>query len=399
MNEAKSNAVILVINGGSSSIKFALYTNAADPKRLLSGLIERVGTPKPEMTAKDKDGKSQSVALSGGDHGKVVKELIGWIKDRLAGSLPVAVGHRIVHGGPRYSEAQKITPDVMGELHRLAPFAPNHLPSEIDMIEAFSKELPDVTQIACFDTAFHHDLPDVARLLPVPRRFEAMGVRRYGFHGLSYAYLMGELERLAGPAAARGRVILAHLGNGASLAAVRDGKSIDTSMGFTPSGGIVMGTRTGDVDPGLLAYLAKTQKLSADQLEELTSKQSGLLGLSEVGPDMRDLLARETTDQKCAQAVAVFCYTARKFIGAYAAALGGLETLVFSGGIGEHAWQVRERICAGLEFLGIAIDSEQNEVNKVVISSRDSRVTVRVIPTDEEVMIAREVFRVVARGS
>ena len=288
---------------------------------------------------------------------------------------------------------------MVQELHRLSPFDPDHLPEEILLTEAFHRRFPDMPQVACFDTAFHHDLPRVARLLPIPRRYEAQGVRRYGFHGLSYEFLVGELARLAGTKTAQGRVILAHLGNGASLAAVRDGKSVDTSMGFTATAGIPMSTRSGDLDPGLAWYLSRTEKMSAKQFNEMVNFQSGLLGVSETSSDMRDLLDRETQDARAAEAVALFCYQAMKWIGAFAAALGGLDTLVFAGGIGENAPAVRARICDGLGFLGIELDEERNAANEGVISTAAGRVAVRVIRTDEELMIARTVCRVLGLGS
>jgi len=283
---------------------------------------------------------------------------------------------------------------MVEELHRLSPFDPEHLPEEILLTGAFHRRFPDLPQVACFDTAFHHDLPRVARLLPIPRRYEAQGVRRYGFHGLSYAFLIGELARVAGSEAAQGRVILAHLGNGASLAAVHGGKSIDTSMGFTPAAGLVMSTRSGDLDPGLLWYLAGTEGFDAKRFNEMVNFESGLLGVSETGSDMHDLLDRETLDVRAAEAVALFCYQVKKWIGAFAAALGGLDTFVFAGGIGENAPVVRARICDGLEFLGIQLEEKQNVTNAGVISAAASRVAVRVIHTDEEWMIAKTVCRV-----
>ena len=283
---------------------------------------------------------------------------------------------------------------MVEELHRLSPFDPEHLPEEILLTGAFHRRFPDLPQVACCDTAFHHDLPRVARLLPIPRRYEAQGVRRYGFHGLSYAFLIGELARVAGSEAAQGRVILAHLGNGASLAAVHGGKSIDTSMGFTPAAGLVMSTRSGDLDPGLLWYLAGTEGFDAKRFNEMVNFESGLLGVSETSSDMHDLLNREAQDVRVADAVALFCYQVKKWIGAFAAALSGLDTLVFAGGIGENAPVVRARICDGLEFLGIELEEEQNMANAGVISAAGSRVTVRVIHTDEEWMIAKTVCRV-----
>ena len=307
-----------------------------------------------------------------------------------------AVGHRVVHGGPKYSEPQRIDAEMVEELHRLSPFDPEHLPEEILLTEAFHRRFPDLPQVACFDTGFHHDLPRVAQLLPIPRRYEAQGVRRYGFHGLSYAFLIGELARLAGTEAAQGRVILAHLGNGASLAAVRDGKSVDTSMSFTPTAGVPMSTRSGDLDPGLIWYLARTEKMSAKQFNEMVNFQSGLLGVSETSSDMRDLLACETRDVRAGEAITLFCYQVKKWIGAFAAALGGLDTLVFAGGIGENAPTVRTRICDGLGFLGIELDQERNVVNAGLISSETSGIPVRVIRTDEEWVIASMVCRVLS---
>jgi acetate kinase len=252
--------------------------------------------------------------------------------------------------------------------------------------------------VACFDTAFHHDLPRVARMLPIPRRYEAQGVRRYGFHGLSYEFLMGELVRLAGTEAAQGRIVLAHLGSGASLAAVRCGKSVDTSMSLTPAAGVPMSTRSGDLDPGLVWYLARTDKMSAKQFNEMVNFQSGLLGVSETSSDMHDLLDREAQDVRAAEAVALFCYQVKKWIGAFAAALGGLDTLVFAGGIGENAPTVRARICDGLGFLGVELEATRNVATEGVISTAASRVPVRVIHTDEELMIAKTVSSVLGLG-
>jgi acetate kinase len=288
---------------------------------------------------------------------------------------------------------------LLDELHRITPYDPEHLPLEIGLIEAFRQRHPRLPQVACFDTTFHRTMPRVARLLPIPRRYEAKGVQRSGFHGLSYAYLMEELARLGDLAAAKGRVILAHLGNGASLAAVRDGKSIDTSMGFTPTAGLVMGNRSGDLDPGLVSYLARTEQMSATQFQEMVNHASGLLGVSEISSDLRDLLARESEDVRAAEAVALFCYQAKKWIGSFAAALGGLDTLVFTGGIGENAPLIRERICGGLGFLGIELNQKRNAKNASLISPDAGRIKVRVIRTDEELMIARSATRVLKLGS
>jgi acetate kinase len=285
---------------------------------------------------------------------------------------------------------------MIQELHRLSSFDPEHLPGEIELIKAVTHHYPDVPQVACFDTAFHRSMPRVARLLPIPRRYDEKGIQRYGFHGLSYEFLMEELARLAGTKAARGRVILAHLGNGASLAAVYNGKPVDTSMGFTPAAGVPMSTRSGDLDPGLVWYMARAEGIDARRFNEIVNSESGLFGVSEISSDMRDLIERESEDVRAAEAVALFCYQVKKWIGAFAAALGGLDTLVFTAGIGEHESEVRGRICEGLEFLGIELDDRQNANNAGVISKDGSRVTVRVIHTDEEQMIAKMVSRVLS---
>ncbi len=391
----RGTPLILTINGGSSSIKFALFEAGDSLRRILEGAIERIGLPEPTLRVKglnQADNFARPVAAP--DHTVAVGALMDWLEARLGRDALTAVGHRVVHGGPQYSQPQRITPEMVEELRRLSPFDPEHLPEEILLTEALHRRFPDLPQVACFDTAFHHDLPRVARLLPIPRRYEAQGVRRYGFHGLSYAFLMGELARLAGTAAAPGRVILAHLGNGASLAAVRDGKPVDTSMSFTPAAGVPMSTRSGDLDPGLVGYLARTENMGAQQFNEMVNFQSGLLGVSETTSDMRDLLEREAQDVRAAEAVALFCYQVKKWIGAFAAALGGLDTLVFAGGIGERAPQVRTRICDGLGFLGIGLEEKRNAANEAVISTAASRVAVRVMHTDEEWMIAQTVCRV-----
>ena len=294
----------------------------------------------------------------------------------------------------QHTAPELVTQELLDELHRISPYDPDHLPSEIELIETFRQRHPKLPQVACFDTAFHRTMPRVAKLLPIPRRYDAKGVQRYGFHGLSYAYLMEELARLGDPAATTGRVILAHLGNGASMAAVRDGKSIDTSMSFTPTSGLVMSTRSGDLDPSLAPYLARTEQMTTEQFYKMVNHESGLLGVSETSSDMRDLLAQEAHDIRAAEAVALFCYQAKKWIGAFAAALGGLDTLVFAGGIGENAPLVRARICDGLGFLGIEIEEKRNAASEGVISTDASRATVRVIRTDEDLMIARSVSRI-----
>ena len=390
---------ILTINGGSSSIKFALYRAYSPTTKILSGKIERIGLPGPKLTTKDSAQNTQTQGIRAPNHRAAGRFLIRWLARHAGHTVVAGIGHRVVHGGTNFTESQRITPKMLKELRRLSPYDPEHLPSSIQLMELFHQLDPDHLQVACFDTAFHRQMPRVARLLPIPRRFDAKGVQRFGFHGLSYGFLMEELKRLAGPKAAKGRIIMAHLGNGASLAAVRDGKSIDTSMGFTPCAGVPMSTRSGDLDPGLVWYLARTERMTAKQFHEMVHHQSGLLGVSEISPDMRDLLARESRDVRAAEAVALFCYQVKKWIGSFAAALGGLDTLIFAGGIGENAFEVRERICDNLAFLGLALDKKRNQTSAPIISTPASRVTVRVIRTDEEVMIAKAVSRVLKARS
>jgi acetate kinase len=395
----QANFSILTINAGSSSIKFALYQVGEPLKRKLYGKIDRIGLSGTNLAFQDAEGKAAANRkLKTTDHKSAANFLIDWLEKKDGFTSVEAIGHRVVHG-MKHAAPEIVTRELLNELHRISPYDPDHLPSEIELIEAFRKRHPKLPQVACFDTAFHQTMPRVAKLLPIPRRYDAKGIQRYGFHGLSYAYLMEELARLGDPAAKKGRVILAHLGNGASLAAVRDGKSMDTSMGFTPTAGLLMSTRSGDLDPGFAPYLARTEKMTTPQFYKMVNHESGLLGVSETSSDMRDLLAKESSDVRAAEAVALFCYQAKKWIGSFTAALGGLDTLVFAGGIGENAPLVRSRICEGLNFLGIKWDKARNKRNAAMISTNASRVKVRVIHTDEEQMIARSVSRVLKLGA
>jgi acetate kinase len=388
---------ILTINGGSSSIKFALFATGGPPTLEWSGQIDRIGTAGAGMSFRlAGEPAAANVPVKAMDYPAAVAALMTWLGDHDAGrgqGRVAAIGHRIVHGGPKFHEATAVTAELVKELRRITPLDPEHLPEEILLIEAFARRFPRLPQFACFDTAFHHDLPTVARLLPIPRRYEAKGLRRYGFHGLSYEFLLDDLARVEGPPVAQGRVVLAHLGNGASLAAVHLGKPVDTSMGLTPAAGVPMGSRSGDIDPGLPGYLARTEGLDAAQFHALVNFKSGLLGISESSADMRDLLGEEARDPRAADAVALFCYQVRKCIGAFAAALGGLDTLVFAGGIGENAPAVRERICGGLDFLGIELDGRLNAAGARLISTANARVKVLVIRTNESLVIARAVLR------
>ncbi|HCY75132.1 MAG TPA: acetate/propionate family kinase [Ignavibacteriales bacterium] len=388
------NSHILTINGGSSSIKFALYQANKSLKKIFNGSVDRIGLLGTNLSFSDSDGKQKdSLILESSDTRSAANFLIDWLKGKIDFSSIKGIGHRVVFG-MKHSEPELITKELLDELHRISPYDTDHLPAEIELIEAMHQRYPKIPQIACYDTTFHHTMPRVAKILPIPRRFEALGIRRYGFHGLSYSYLIEELANVAGEKESKEHVILAHLGNGASLAAVRNGKSIDTSMGFTPAGGLTMGTRPGDLDPGVAWYMMKSENLTPKQFNQIINHESGLLGISETSSDMQDLLAKENDDIRAAEAVALFCYQAKKWIGGFAAALGGLDTLVFAGGIGEKSPIIRSRICEGLGFLGIDLEEKRNVANAPVISKDTGQVVVRVIHTDEEYMIARTVCRV-----
>lgn len=385
---------VLTLNGGSSSIRFAIYQMDKPLKRGIHGKVDRIGLGGTKLVYHESDGTSQvSCDLVASDHQTAANFLMDWLELRQDFKSLRAVGHRVVHG-MQHSAPERVTQELIDELELNKPYDREHLPSELELIKMVLQRHPDVPQVACFDTAFHHDMPRVAKLLPIPRRYEALGVQRYGFHGLSYSYLMQELARLGDPAAKLGRVILAHLGNGASLAAVRDGQSIDTSMGFTPAAGLVMSTRSGDLDPGLLSFLSRSEKMTPAQFDRMVNQESGLLGISETSSDMRDLLAREADDTRAAEAVELFCYQTKKWIGSFAAALGGLDTLVFAGGIGENAPSIRSRICNELGVLGIELDESRNAETAAVISKGTAPVTVCVICTDEEWMIASSVVHI-----
>jgi acetate kinase len=380
---------VLTLNAGSTSLRFGLFAVGGERTGLLRGSLERIGLPGSFLSISARPGfPAVQRNLAVADHAACVPPMLEALELALDGRIPMAVAHRIVHGGPRFFAPRVLDVPTRVELKRLIPFAPGHLPAEIALIEAVAEHYPGVLQIACFDTDFHRSLPPVAALLPIPRRFHAMGIRRYGFHGISYTGLMQELVRRGEPTAVRGAVILAHLGGGSSLAAVRDGVGIDTSMGFTPASGLPMGTRSGDLDPGLPGFLARTEGMTAAGFDRMVHEESGLLGLSGTGSDLRDLLVLEPTDPHAREAVDLFCYQTRKWIGAFAAALGGLDTLVFTGGIGEHCPTVRGRICEGLAFLGVTLDPVRNAANAGVLSKPTSPVRVLRIPADEERTLA-----------
>jgi acetate kinase len=393
-------STVLTINGGSSSIRFAFYDATDSSTKLLDGKIDRIGVSDTTMTVDEvKEGvKSQTkTKVDAADHSSAAEYLVHWLAAHPLFAAVGAAGHRVVHG-MAHSRAERVTPDLLTELKRITPYDPQHLPREIELIETLGRLHPELPQVVCFDTAFHRTMPRVATILPIPRRYESKGVRRYGFHGLSYTYLMSALVRVGDAAATRGRVILAHLGNGASLAAVRNGKCIDTSMGFTPTAGLVMSTRSGDLDPGIMSFLALTESMDVAAYQKMVTQESGLLGVSETSSDIRDLLAREADDERAAQAVELFCYQVKKWIGSFAAALGGVDTLVFAGGIGENAVPIRARICAGLKFLGVELNEARNAQNAALISIDAGPVAVRVIRTDEESVIASSTVGVLGMG-
>ena len=381
---------ILVLNGGSSSIRFALVRANDELTCLCSGTMERIGHGDAHLAIDDVAPADSHQPIRASDQGESVQALVQWLQQRGETASLAGVGHRVVHGMSHF-DPERITPALLADLSRIEPVDPDHLPLEIGLVEAAQAALPGVPQFACFDTQFHRHLPRVAAMLPIPRRFEAQGLRRYGFHGLSYTFLMQELERTAGARVARGRVILAHLGGGASLAAVRDGRCIDTTMSFTPTAGLVMGTRSGDLDPSLAPYLERTAGMASARFLKMVNHESGLLGVSGRSADMRELLDAEGQDPHAADAIALFCYQARKAIGSFAAALGGLDTLVFAGGIGENAPAIRARICDGLRFLGVEVDGPRNADARGLISSPTGRVAVHVIHTNEAHVIARAV--------
>ncbi len=388
-------ANVLTMNGGSSSIRFALYDARDVAVKLVGGKIDRIGVPGCAMTVEEMRSGAASrteTKIDAADHRSAAKVLLDHLGRQPWFAAVRAVGHRIVHG-MQHTSPERVTPELLSELRKIVPYDPEHLPREIELIETIRRMHPGLEQVACFDTAFHRTMPRVATLLPIPRRYQSKGMQRYGFHGLSYSYLMAELGRLGDTAASRGRVILAHLGNGASLAAVRDGRCIDTSMGFTPTSGLVMSTRSGDLDPGVMSFLALTESMDAAAFQKMVTHASGLLGVSETSSDVRDLLAREAQDVRAAEALALFCYQIKKWIGAFAAALGGLDTLVFAGGIGENAAVVRARVCEGLQHLGIQLDDARNAQGAALLSADSGSVAVRVIRTDEESVIADATVR------
>lgn len=381
---------LLTINGGSSSIKFTLYDVTESLTPILSGKLTGLGLPTASLRVKKPiHAEELSADVKAEDYQQAVEILIEWFHKNIDISSLKAIGHRIVHGGHLYKKPQWVNDKLLKHLSSIIPLDPQHLPGEIALIEAFDQHFPQLKQMVCFDTEFHQHLPTVAKLLPIPREYYEKGIYRYGFHGLSYQYLMQVLQQQNAEKANQDRMILAHMGNGASMTAVTNGQSIDTTMAMTPAAGLVMGSRSGDLDPGLFGVLNRSESISAEQFETMINQQSGLLGISTTTSDMQQLLEKRSDDSYAKEAIDVFCYQARKQIGGYAAALGGLDTLVFSGGIGENVAEIRTQICQQLAFIGIELDNELNQQNALRISTLQSRVTVWVIPTNEELMIAQ----------
>ncbi len=389
---------ILAFNTGSSSIKFSMYEIGEAERLVFTGSLSRLGSSGTMFFVRDAQGNSLVSESVGAQHHDAASEYVfSWIASQGIGFKPDAVGHRIVHGGPLYSIPQCVTPELIASLETMTPYAPEHLPQAINAVKYIAKRFPETLQITCFDTLFHSTMPPIAKLYALPESIRREGVRRYGFHGLSYEYILLELKRQQGLQVLQKRMIFAHLGHGASMVAVKNGKSIETTMGFSPAGGLMMSTRTGDLDPGVILFLLQQDKMTPAAIKEMVNRRSGLLGVSGITDDMRELLDAENSDDRAGEAVALFCYQARKYIGALSAVLGGLDTLVFTGGIGEHSPEIRSRICTDLEFLGVRIDEEKNRTNSFLISQDNSHVDIRIMSTNEELMIVRHTMSILKK--
>lgn len=380
---------VLAINAGSSSIKFSLFDTGNPPQRLLDGAIDAIGAAASCFHVTGKAAFSRRFPIS--DHVTAVRVLADWLGEHRLADRLTAIGHRVVYGGTAFQATQLVSPALIDAMFQASSYDCEHLPQERLLIETLRHLFPAAAHVVCFDSAFHSLMPKLASMLPIPRKFHDAGVVRSGFHGLSCAFMMRELGRLAGQGAANGKVVLAHLGSGCSMTAVEQGLSRDTSMGLTPAGGMMMASRSGEVDPGLGWRLLREHGVSPAQFNHMVHHDAGLKGVSGISGDLRVLLEKEASHPGAAEAVAMFCYQARKTLCAMTGALEGLDTLVFAGGVGEHLAVIRSRICAGLAFLGIELDPEQNALHAQVISTRGSRVTVRVMQTDEQWVIAHEV--------
>jgi acetate kinase len=381
-------AGLLAVNTGSSSVKLALYENGATLTELCRISVEPIGGPGTRIRSTSAHGLSTNEPIAAGDHRAALLNALEYARHTFGFSVE-AVGHRVVHGGVKHIAPERINDVLLSDLRTLTRVDPEHMPQALEAIAAMTEHYPEVPQVACFDTAFHRTMPEVAQRYALPQWTVDAGVRRYGFHGLSCEFIVSKLAEFE-PATLGGRSLIAHLGNGASITAVRRGVSIETTMGFSPTGGVIMGTRSGDLDPTVLTYLGRTAHKDLDALDRLTNHESGLLGVSGLSSDVRVLLDASAS-VSAREAIDLFCYTARKYMGALAAVLDGVDTVVFTGGIGEHAPVIRDGICRGLGHLGIRLDQERNASNADVISASESAAIVRVIATDEELVIAKHV--------
>ena len=383
------NINVLAVNSGSSSLKYALYNIGRDEKLILSGAINGISSRTGRFYINDGNNNvliNESLRIS--NHEIAVVKLLRWLKKNDYLNNLDAVGHRVVHGGPRYFQPLPVSSNLLEKLHDLISISPDHLPQELKVIKTIDQYHPDIKQVVCFDTTFHRNMPELAQLYALPRTLKDEGLIRYGFHGLSYEYVLEELKKRIGNDAANGRIIVAHLGSGASMAAINRGKGIETTMGFAPTGGLMMSTRSGDLDPGVILYLLRQKNLSPVEVTEMVNKNAGLLGVSKISGDMKELLEMKKNPD-AVEAVNMFCYQAKKFLGSLIAVLGGLDSLVFTGGIGENSPPIRKRICENMEFFGIHLNADRNKENAAVISDDNSTVTVRVIKTNEQIMVAR----------
>lgn len=385
---------LLTVNAGSSSVKLELFAaKALQP--VLAITAANISQTNAMLSLVEPGQGPHRQPLQAANHAEAVSVALDQMHNYLKPELLTGVGHRVVHGGQTFATPTVLTRAVVGQLQEMTAFDPEHMPAALEIIAAFDRRLPNVPQVGCFDTTFFRDLPDLARLLPLPRTFESQGLRRYGFHGLAYTSLLRGFGEIAGKTAAHGRVILAHLGSGASLAAVKDGKPLDTTMSFTPASGIPMSTRTGDLDPGIAAFLHKRAGMSLQDFNHMINFESGLLGISGLSADMELLIRESANNQRAAEAVDFFCYQVRKSIGSLATVLEGIDSLIFSGGIGENAPFIREKVCDGLRHLGISLDPQRNMNHEFLISDNTSRVGVHVMHADEAAVIAGETKQIV----
>lgn len=396
MHNDKKGNYILAINSGSSSLKFSIYEIGENEKLIIRGSIDRIGLG--ESTFQFTGSLNPNLIeldMELPNHEAAFKVLFNWLEKNKYSEKIDAMGHRLVNGGSSFTRHHLITSQLISTLKRISYLAPDHLSQQIKGMETVSNLYPNLNQVACFDTVFHSDMPREAKMFALPRELWDEGVMRYGFHGLSYEYIMQELNKEVGSGGVDGRIIIAHLGNGASMVAVKNEKGVDTTMGFTPTGGLMMSTRSGDLDPGIITYLLEEKKITPLKLNEMINKKSGLYGVSGISSDMRELLKKETENPDAADAINLFCYQAKKYLGAMTSVLGGVDNIIFTGGIGENSPEIRKRICNGLLYLGIHLDLNQNETNSSIISIAGAPTTVRVTKTNEELMIARHTNQVI----